>query len=348
VHEEKRLIVPSRSITFVAALLVTVLGALPAEAQKLEKLSIGALALSSSGAVFIARDKGYFREQGLDVETRIFTAAQQVPVAVTSGDVDLGVTGLTAGFYNLAGRGALEIIAAQSREAPGYQLVAYMATNKAYDGGFRSLKDFAGKRVATTTTGSTFHYSMGLLAQKYGFDIKSVTLVALQSLTNMAAAFKGETVDATLAPVTTARALEADGAGKILGWVGDETPWQLGALFTRPQVIQAKRATLEKFIRAYQKGARDYHIAFNARDKGREVQGPGYDEAIQILAQALNQPPDLVKIGLPYVDPEARLDVGDIYNQVAFWQSQNLVDKTVDAKSILDLSFVKGHFNLPK
>ena len=50
------------------------------------------------------------------------------------------------------------------------------------------LKDFAGKRLATTTTGSTFHYSIGILAAKYGFDVKSVTLVPLQSLPNMAAA----------------------------------------------------------------------------------------------------------------------------------------------------------------
>jgi NitT/TauT family transport system substrate-binding protein len=337
----------SRGIV-VAGLAVALIAAVPAAAQKLEKISIGALRLSSSGAVFIARDKGYFREQGLDAEVTILTAAQQVPVAVTSGDIDLGVTGLTAGFYNLAGKGALKIIAAQSREEPGYQLVSYMVTNKAYEAGFRSLKDFPGKRVAMTTTGSTFHYSLGKLAQKYGFDIKSITLVPLQTLPNMSAAFKGAAVDATLAPVTTTRALESDGAGKILGWVGDETPWQLGALFTSPKMVASRRPALEKFIRAYQKGARDYHIAFNARDKGKEVQGPGYDEAIQILAKTLEQTPALVRDGLPYVDPDARLDVGDVYNQVAFWKGQGLVDQAVDAKAILDLSFVKGHYNVPK
>ncbi|MBV8537783.1 MAG: ABC transporter substrate-binding protein [Alphaproteobacteria bacterium] len=335
------------SSAFVAVVAVVLAGVTGAHAKDLEKVSIGALALSSSGAVFIAKDKNYFRDEGLDVDIRIFTAAQQVPVAVTSGDVDLGVTGLTAGFYNLAGRGALKIIAAQSREEPGFELVSYMVTNKAYAAGFTSLKDFAGKRVATTTTGSTFHYSLGLLAKKYGFDIKSVTLVPLQSLPNMAAAFKGETVDATLAPVTTTRALQAGGAGHVLGWVGDETPWQLGALFTSPAMIDKHRDTLVRFVRAYQKGALAYHVAFNARDKGQEVRGPGYDEAIDILSKGLKQPPDLVKIGLPYVDPDARLDVGDIYNQVAFWQSQGLVDKTVSAEAILDLSFVQGHFNLP-
>jgi NitT/TauT family transport system substrate-binding protein len=317
-----------------------------AAAQQLQKVSVGLLRLSSSGAVFIAKEKGYFREQGLDADLKIMTAAQQVPVAVTSGDADFGVTGLTAGFFNLAGRGALKIIGAQSREEKGYQLNAYMVTNKAAEGGFNSLKEFTGKRLAVTTTGSTFHYSIGILAAKYGFDVKSVTLVPLQSLPNMAAAFKGGQVDATIAPVTVARQLEAEGAGKIIGWVGDETPWQLGALFTSPKMIAEKRAVAEKFVRAYIKGAHDYHVAFNARDKGQEIRGPGYDEAIAILAKTLEQPADRVRVGLPYVDPEARLNVADVYNQVEFWQSQGLVDRNVDAKAILDLSFVKGHFNL--
>ena len=331
----------------VAATLLT-LDAASAQAQQMQKISVGLLRLSSSGAVFIAKEKGYFREQGLDADLKVFTAAQQVPVAVTSGDAEFGVTGLTAGFFNLAGRGALKIVGAQSREEKGYQLNAYMVTNKAAEGGFNSLKDFAGKRLATTTTGSTFHYSIGILAAKYGFDVKSVTLVPLQSLPNMAAAFKGAQVDATIAPVTVARQLEAEGAGRIIGWVGDETPWQLGALFTSPKMIAEKRGTVEKFVRAYARGAHDYHVAFNARDKGQEVRGPGYDEAIAILAKVLEQPADRVRVGLPYVDPEARLNVGDVYNQVEFWQSQGLVDRAVDAKAILDLSFVKGHFNLPK
>jgi NitT/TauT family transport system substrate-binding protein len=338
----------SRFACLSAVVALLAFDAADAAAQQLQKVSVGLLRLSSSGAVFIAKEKGYFREQGLDADLKIMTAAAQVPVAVTSGDADFGVTGLTAGFFNLAGRGALKIVGAQSREEVGYQLNAYMVTNKAVEGGFTSLKDFAGKRLAITTTGSTFHYSIGILAAKYGFDVKSVSLVALQSLPNMAAAFKGAQVDATIAPVTVARQLEAEGAGRIIGWVGDETPWQLGALFTSPKLIAERRSVVEKFVRAYSKGAHDYHVAFNARDKGQEIRGPGYDESITILAKVLEQPAERVKVGLPYVDPEARLNVGDVYNQVAFWQGQGLVDRTVDAKSILDLSFVKGHFNLPK
>ena len=334
---------------WIAALSLASLLAAAGGVSAQEKVTIGALKLASSGPIFIAADKGWFGDQGLDVQIKTFTAAQQVPVAVTSGDIDLGITGLTAGFFNLAGRGAIKIIASQSREEPGFNLVAYMVTNQAYDSGFKSLKDFPGKRVGMTTVGSTFHYSLGLLANRYGFDLAKVTMVPLQSLPNMSAAFKGGQVDAILVPVTGARALEAEKSGHILGWVGDETPWQLGALFAGPKTIETRRATVEKFIRAYLKATEAYHAAFNAKDSsGKLVRGPGHDELLAIIAKAVEQPAERIAVGLPYIDAKGRLNVGDIHNQVAFWQAHGQVDKSVDAKSILDLSFVQGHFNLPR
>ena len=322
---------------------------LPFAAQAQTKVSVGALRLTSSGPIFIALDKGYFREQGLDVELKLFTAAAQPPLAVVSGDVDFAITGLTASFYNLAAKGGVKIIGAQSREEPGFPLVAYMVTNEAYAKGFRTLKDFPGKSVATTTTGSTFHYSLGKLAQKYGFDINSVVLRQLNALPAMQAAFKGGQVDATLIPVNGARQREREGAGKILGWVGDETPWQLGALFTSPKNIMDRRPVVEAFIRAYQKGATAYHKAFNTKDaSGKLVHGEGFDDMMRIMAAAMQQPAELLEIGLPYVDPKGRLLVDDIYNQLAFWQSVNLVDKSANAKDMVDLTFIQGHFNVPK
>jgi len=317
----------------------------PASAQK---ISIGVLRLASSGAIFIAHDKGYFAAEGLETDIKPFTAAQQVPLAVTSGDVDFGVTGLTAGFFNLAGKGALKIIAAQSREEPAFHLVGYMVSNVAYERGFHSLQEFPGKRVGITTVGSTLEYSLGLLARKYRFDIKSVTLVPLQSLPNMAAAFKGGQVDAILAPANVARQLEADKAGRVLGWVGDETPWQLGALFTSPRMIETRRPVVGKFIRAYLRATADYNRAFNSKDAaGKLMKSPGYDELLAILAKWVQQPPERVAEALPFVDAGGRLNVGDIYEQVAFWQRQGQVDPSVDAKTILDLSWVAGHYNLP-
>ena len=332
-----------------AAAALAAAGALPRRAAaQTQKVSIGVLRLASSGPLFIAIDKGYFAAEGLEVEPKFFTAAQQIPVAVTAGDCEFGVTGLTAGFYNLAGKGALKMIAGQSREERGFQLNAFMVTQKAWDEGFRGLEDFPGKRVAITTTGSTFHYALGLLARKYGFALSSVTMVSLQQLPAMAAAFKGNQVDAAVPPVTLARQMEADG-GRIIGWVGDETPWQLGALFTTPQMIAKRRDAVQRFVAAWRKGCSDYHVAFNTRDgAGKPIKGPGYAEMLAIVARAVQQPEDRVAVGLPYVDPNGRLDVGDIHSQVAFWKTEKQVQGAVDARAVVDLSFVQGHFNVPR
>jgi NitT/TauT family transport system substrate-binding protein len=156
-------------------------------------------------------------------------------------------------------------------------------------------------------------------------------------------------VDAVLAPVNVVRQLEADKAGRVLGWVGDETPWQLGVLFTSPRTIDTQRPVVEKFMRAYLRASADYNRAFNGKDAaGKPVKGPGYDELLAILSKWVQQPPERVAEGLPFVDSGGRLNVGDIYNQVAFWQSRGQVDKSVEARAILDLSWVKGHFNLPR
>ncbi|MFI4988711.1 MAG: ABC transporter substrate-binding protein, partial [Alphaproteobacteria bacterium] len=244
---------------------------LAAAAAMAEEIRIGVLHLASSGPVFIAVDKGYFKDEGLAPELVFFQAAQPVAVAVVSGDIDVGVTAFTAGFFSLAGKGGITVIGAQSREEPGYRLIAYLAGNKAYDAGFTSLKGFAGKKIAITQVGSSFHYSLGLLADKLGFPISSVELAPLQSLPNMASALEGNQVDGALMPATTAIPLVERGKAHLLGWVGDETPWQLGALFTSPREVAAHRTTIEKFVRAYLRGAKYYYDQLLAKDAGGKV-----------------------------------------------------------------------------
>ena len=111
-----------------------------ARAQDLTKASIALLRLSSSGPIFIAQEKGWFKEAGLDLTMKDFQAAAQVPLAVVSGDADLGVTAFTAGFFNLAAKGGLKVVAAQSAERPGYQLNVIAVTNPAWEQGVRSSR----------------------------------------------------------------------------------------------------------------------------------------------------------------------------------------------------------------
>ena len=324
-------------------LLALVLALAATGAEAAEKLSIGVLKLASSGPVFIAAERGYFAAEGVDDELRFFDAAQPVAVATVAGDVDIGVTGLTAGFYNLAGKGALRIIGAQSREEPGYHLIAYLASNRAYDAGLKALADLPGHSVAITQVGSTFHYSIGLLAEKLGFPLTSLKLVPLQSMSNMATAVKGNQVDAALIPATIAVPMVARGEAHQLGWVGDETPWQLGAIFATQRTIAQRRAAVAAFLSAYRRGAHDFYSAFLTKDTdGRVHEGADAPALLAVIAKYTGQSAEQIRNGIPYVDPDAKLLASDIRRQVTWYQGEGLVDKSVDAATILDLSFGGG------
>ena len=70
--------------------LAALLAAMPAAAQ--EKITVGVLRFVSSGALFVAVERGYFKQEGLDVDLTFFDAAQPIAVAVVTGDVDFGLT----------------------------------------------------------------------------------------------------------------------------------------------------------------------------------------------------------------------------------------------------------------
>ena len=86
-----------------------------------ETIKVGLLKTVGAGPIFIAQEKGYFAAEGLTIEDVIFDSAEPIAVAAVSGAVDIGATGLTAGFYTLAGQGALKMISSGSFERPGFQ-----------------------------------------------------------------------------------------------------------------------------------------------------------------------------------------------------------------------------------
>ena len=322
--------------------LLAVAAAATARADEPLKAKIGVLRLSSSAPVFIAQDKGYFRDAGIEIELKFFDAAQPIAVATTSGDVDIGITAFTAGLYNLAGKGTLKVIGGMSRERAGYPLIGYFASNNAYANGLKTPKDLAGKRVAVTQTGSSFHYSLGLLADKYGFKLSDVRIVPLQSLSNAAAALKGETVDAALLPVSTARKLMDDGGAKLLGWVGDETPWQLGAVFASPKTLTNK-ALVTKLLAALARADREYHDVILASIKdGKADITDTTKPLLEIIAKYTNLPVEQVVGNCAYIDADGKLDVKNVDNQIKWMQEQGFVDKGFDAEAIIDRDYVKA------
>ncbi len=319
-------------------------------AQAAEKITVAALPFVSSAPLFIAQDRGYYADEGLEVEIRFFRAAQPVAVAIASGDADFGVTAFTGGFFNLAGKGALKVIGAQSREEPGFDFSGYLVSNQAFEDGFTTPEDFPGHTLGMTTAGSSFHYMIGQLIDAQGWPNDAVTLRPLQTVPNMIGALKSGQVDAIILPAHIVKPLEAAGAGHIVGWVHERTPYALGGLFTSTRNVEERPELVEKFVRAYQRGAADYHAAMNQVDDKGRVFGKDADAIIEILMSYVgpDPTPEKIKNGAPYIDPKGRLDIGNVYEQVAWYQDRGLVDADVDPAALIDQRFIEGHFNLPQ
>jgi NitT/TauT family transport system substrate-binding protein len=320
-----------------ALLLALVISSAPSRA---EHLKIGALRLGQAGPVFIAQEKGYFAAAGLDTEIVLFDAAQPIAVAVASGDLSFGAAPLTAGFYSLGGQGALKIIAGMNRYYPGFHSVAVLASRHAFDAGLKSFKDLAGRSVAVTQIGSGYHYSLALIAEKYGVDLKSIRVLALQSMPNMSSAISGNQADAALLATTPATPLLERGEAKLLGWVDDETPWQNGAVFVATKTASERRALVGAFLQAFRKGARDYHDAFTGPDE-KPRNGPDIGAVAAVIAKYTGEPVATAMKGDAYVDAEGRLDVKDVLHQIDWYIGQNMLKGPINGDALIDRSYVK-------
>ena len=300
------------------------------------KLRVGVLRLSSSGAVFLAQDMGYFKEAGLEVELVFFGAAQPIAVAAASGDIDIGVTAFTAGLYNLAGKGALSVIAGQSREIPGFPLDAFLATTKPNGDALKKPQDIRGKRIGVTQVGSSFHFVSGLVAEKYKFPLSEVTFVPLQSMANIVSALQGGAVDGAVLPATVANGAIASGAARLIGWGSDEAPWQIGAAFASAK-IKADEKAIGDFLTAYRRACKLFHDKLDVKDAPEAERAP----LLEIIARYTNQKPEAVAKTLAFVEPDARLDLPNVAHQIEWYQAHGFVDKGFGLEQVVDRRFVK-------
>jgi len=318
-------------------LVALMLAGAPAAA---EEIRVGLLKTAASGQVFIAAARGYFRDEGLDVSLVPFDQAQPIAVAVMTGDLDIGVSPLSAGFYSLAAEGDLRLVAGAARDRASYRTLGYLASNRAFAAGLKSPRDLAGHSLAIVQVGAPGQYALGRLAEKYGFDVKSVRLVPLYSSPNIVSALAGNEVDAGMLAGAPGIAAIDRGAATLLGWSGDETPWQVGAVFAATVTTDGREDMLRRFLAAYLHAARDYFAAFSAPDGSRR-DGPTAPQVADIIAKYTGEPAPEIIHSAGFIDPEGRIDAADILHQIAWYTAQHLLKHEVDGAALLSWPYLR-------
>jgi len=322
---------------FLGAVIVLALHARPTLAN--DAVKIGVVKNSVYGPLFVAESRGHFKAEKLDATLVTFDSSLLMGPAVASGSIDFAGGNATAAIYNLGGQGVLRIIAGFAEDAPGFQLFAFVASNRAYDAGLKSFAALPGHSVAIQSLGAAAAYILSLIDTKYHLDPATIRLLALQSNSNMISAVTGGTADSFVGPATQITPVVKRGDVKLIAFTGDEVKWQLGTIYTAAKTANDRHDVVERFLAAYRKGVHDYDDAF-VDAVGTRRDSADAPAILDILSKHLDQTPEALKPALGYVNAEGRLDVKDIQRQIAWYKAQGMIKPEVDAAATIDKRYV--------
>lgn len=182
-----------RILAFLIAMTLLVASSLVSAAdQRLKKFNVGYLATTGHALYFIAQEKGYFRESGLDVRLFLFTNSGEGLNAIKAGKLDAGSFGTSAPLTFIANGTDFTIFGGQMSE--GHALIA--KPEKADQ--FKDLKNYRGKTIAVVRLATGDVVFRGAL-QEAGIDWrKDLTIHELDSPATVLEAVKKGSVDAGL------------------------------------------------------------------------------------------------------------------------------------------------------
>jgi NitT/TauT family transport system substrate-binding protein len=311
----------------------------PAIAQN-RKITVGALRFTSHSGTFVAVERGYFKDAGLDVELKFFQAAQPMAVAIASGDVDYAVTAISGGLISLAEKGAIKVIGGALSEKKGIDGQKILASNAAYDAGLTSPAALGGKTFGMTTAGSSFHYMGSKVAMREGVEM---TFKPLQKVGAIIGALKSGQIDAWSIVPHIAKPLAGAGAVKIIGDIADYIPdYQVTTVFTSTDNAENQVDMTTDFIGAYSKGVADYDSIMVDRSEGEA----GVNAMVELIHKYVYQDQPLEKAapsiinGTMWLNKGAALNVGSVEDQLNWFQTENLVSPDVSMDDLVNTSYV--------
>lgn len=240
----KRLMI---SLTAVLMLVMTVGGVAAAERGKLK---VGYLPTSGHLLYFVAKEKGYFQQEGLDVELFRFTNSGEGLTAIKAGKLDAGSFGTSAPLAFIAKGADFTIFGGQMGE--GHGLIA--KPEKAER--FKDLKNFRGATIGAVRL-ATGDVVFRAALHEAGIDWKKdLTIKEFDSPAAVMEAVKKGTLDAGLVWIPYFTMAEKQGL-KVVKYSGDviksHTCCRQVALTA---TVKARQADFEKFLvallRAYQ------------------------------------------------------------------------------------------------
>ena len=277
----------------IAAALLALGTAVPAQAA--DKVKVTYPTLTTSFIFFFAAiDKGYYTEEGLDLDVVEAGGGIATP-ALVSGDAQFSTSGSAA--ISAIMKGAKLKVLMVGEDRPSWQIWSSKPEIK-------TIEDLKGQQIGIISRGDTGEIAIRYLLKKHNLAADAVSFTPMGSgLATRMAIVRAGTLPAALLQPAEVEQLKASGSLATAHLVADtaaEVRSTFNGLATSDAMIKAKPDVMTRFVRATRKGmiyaktlkAQAIDV-FVRRMKGSATGAEtGYDELHKVMAEDATIPPD--------------------------------------------------------
>lgn len=314
------------SLAALAAVLTVLAGSLfsSASAQEKKQLKVSIIPIADVAPLFAAIKEGYFKEQGLEIDT-----------APTTGGA-VGLPGLLAGAYDIVFTNVVSTIQAKEQGLPIKIIAPASAVGDGSQGeggagilvrkgeGLKSGAQLSGKSLAVNTQKNIIWLYARAWVRRTGGDPSKVVYREVP-FPQMVDALRGKSVDAIFAVDPFLTIGKADPSLEYIG-----SPY----LLVQPNLSVAQYVVTDEFIGKNPETIRRFNAALQ---KGIEWVSKrlGTTELTNLLAGYTRINPGLLAKMSPLVDPPRKVDVESIRKTMILMKEHGLLRTDVNADSLL-------------
>jgi NitT/TauT family transport system substrate-binding protein len=288
----------------------------------------------SHGIFFVAWEKGYWRDAGVEVEGTEFNGSDQAMPYLANGQLDVAGGSSGAGFLNALSQGVGgRIVAGMSgTSADGFIGAALIVRKEDYDSGrLTSPADLRGKRVAVNGKGVYGEFVADRALRQGGLTLDDADMVVL-GFPDMVAALAGGSVDAIMPTEPWVSQIQDRGIGTIIAREGVDPNAQSQVLLYGEQFIRNNPEGARRFLVGYLRALRDL--------KRADYKDPG-DAAI--IGQYTKLGPEVVLRVVPtYLDGDARINVAHLDQQQRYYAERGYLNyrEPIDLNRFVDTTWL--------
>lgn len=197
--------------------------------------------------IYVTQDRGFFKDEGLDVLVVMFNAGATNLQAMIGGDVQIMAGGVPETVLARAGGADIRNFWAISNVMP-FQIYGSAA--------MKSLKESKGKKFAISRYGSLSEFLTRSALRHSGVDPKDVTMVQIGATPARFTTLATGAVDATILWFPVTERAKAAGMTKLFDLKDLYPNWTNVGFIAREGWLAKEKEPTMRFLRAYQRGVR--------------------------------------------------------------------------------------------